>query len=105
MPVSLFGVILKRIINLKREHRTNASSKYQDTLPLSSEELLTRLDAWKISYKRYDHVPLLTVEDSKEVQGLFLPTEKGGGHVKNLNLRDKKSKIFLSSQNKMQKLI
>lgn len=63
------------------------------------------MDAWKISYKRYDYVPLLTVEDSKEVQGMFLPTEKGGGHVKNLNLRDKKSKIFLSSQNKMQKLI
>jgi Ala-tRNA(Pro) deacylase len=34
--------------------------------------------------------PLRTVEEAKMVQGQFLSSEEGGGHIKNLYLRDKK---------------
>ena len=60
----------------------DASSKYQDSLPVSSDDLLAQLDAWGIAYTRADHVPLRTVEDSKKVQDMFLPSEEGGGQQK-----------------------
>ena len=41
----------------------DASSKYQDSLPVSSDDVLALLDAWGIGYTRADHVPLRTVED------------------------------------------
>ena len=44
----------------------DASSKYQDSLPVSSDDVLALLDAWGIAYTRADHVPLRTVEDSKK---------------------------------------
>ena len=68
----------------------DASSKYQDSLPISSDEMLQKLDDWGIFYTRSDHLPLRTVEDSKMIQGQFLTSEEGGGHIKNLYLRDKK---------------
>ena len=49
----------------------DASSKYQDSLPISSDAIMERLDNWGIAYTRADHVPLRTVEDSKKVQGQF----------------------------------
>ena len=61
----------------------DASSKYQDSLPISSDAIMERLDNWGIVYTRADHVPLRTVEDSKKVQGQFLSSEQGGGHIKN----------------------
>ena len=73
----------------------DASSNFQDTLPVPSDALLKHLDLWEIRYKKYDHVPLRTVEDSKKVQDMFLPTEAGGGHVKNLYLRDRRKKNIL----------
>ena len=66
----------------------DASSKYQDSLPFSSDAILEQLDNWGIAYTRADHVPLRTVVDSKKVQGQFLSSEQGGGHIKNLYLRD-----------------
>ena len=60
----------------------DASSKYQDSLPISSDAILEQLDNWGIVYTRADHVPLRTVEDSKKVQGQFLSSEQGGGHIK-----------------------
>jgi Ala-tRNA(Pro) deacylase len=57
----------------------DASSKYQDSLPVTSDDVLALLDAWGIAYTRADHVPLRTVEDSKKVQDMFLPSEEGGG--------------------------
>ncbi len=71
----------------------DASSKFQDSLPISSDELLKTLDQWNIKYNLFEHVPLRTVEDSKKVQGIFISSENGGGHVKNLYLRDKKKGI------------
>ena len=73
----------------------DASSKYQDSLPISSDAIMEKLDNWGISYTRSDHVPLRTVEDSKKVQGQFLPSKEGGGHIKNLYLRDNKKRNVL----------
>jgi len=73
----------------------DASSKFQDSLPVSSDTLLETLKHWSISYNLFEHVPLRTVEDSKKVKGIFISTQNGGGHVKNLYLRDKKKKNIL----------
>ncbi|MDB2422566.1 prolyl-tRNA synthetase associated domain-containing protein [Paracoccaceae bacterium] len=73
----------------------DASSKYQYSLPISSDAIMERLDNWGITYKRADHVPLRTVEESKKVQGQFLSSEQGGGHIKNLYFRDNKKRNVL----------
>ena len=73
----------------------DASSKYQDSLPISSDAIMEQLDNWGIAYTRADHVPLRTVEESKKVQGQFLSSEQGGGHIKNLYLRDNKKRNIL----------
>ena len=73
----------------------DASSEFQNSLPISSDTLLETLKEWSISYKLFEHVPLRTVEDSKKVEGIFISTENGGGHVKNLYLRDKKKRNIL----------
>ena len=73
----------------------DASSKFQDSLPVSSDMLLAKLDAWSIEYQRHDHIPLYTVAESKEVQHNFLTSKDGGGHIKNLYLRDKKKQNYL----------
>lgn len=73
----------------------DASSKYQNSLPISSDAIIKQLDDWGIAYIRSNHVPLRTVEDSKKVQGQFLSSEQGGGHIKNLYLRDNKKRNIL----------
>ena len=73
----------------------DASSHYQDSLPLSSDELIERLNDWGIAYKLFEHVPLRTVEDAKKVQDMFLQVDEGGAHIKNLYLRDRKKKNLL----------
>ena len=73
----------------------DASSEFQNSLPLSSDALLKTLKEWSIPYNLFEHVPLRTVEDSKKVEGIFTSTENGGGHVKNLYLRDKKKRNIL----------
>ena len=73
----------------------DASSKYQDSLPISSDAIIKQLDDWGIAYIRSNHVPLRTVEDSKKVQGQFLSSEQGGDHIKNLYLRDNKKRNIL----------
>ena len=77
------------------ENIIDASSKYQNSLPISSDAILNLLKTWKIPYTRTDHVPLRTVEESKKVQDQFLSTKNGGGHIKNLYLRDNKKKNIL----------
>lgn len=73
----------------------DASSKYQDSLPVSPNTLLDNLNSWGIDFQEYDHIPLYTVADSKEVQHAFLAPEDGGGHIKNLYLRDNKKRNYL----------
>ena len=73
----------------------DASSTYQDSLPISSDRLLEMLDSQNLGYQRVDHIPLRTVADSKQVRDGFLATEAGGGHIKNLYMRDKKKQNYL----------
>ena len=73
----------------------DASSEYQESLPVSSDKLIKLLDQWEIIYSRTNHAPLKTVEESKKIQHQFLSTEEGGGHIKNLYLRDNKKRSFL----------
>jgi Ala-tRNA(Pro) deacylase len=76
--------------------KLDASSHFQDCLPISSDELIKNLDEWGISYKCFSHVPLNTVVESKRIQSQFLNKDQGGGHIKNLYLRDhKKNNILL----------
>ena len=73
----------------------DASSRFQESLPVTSDKMIAMLENWGIDYTRADHVPLRTVEDSKKVQDQFLPSEQGGGHIKNLYLRDNKKRNIL----------
>ena len=73
----------------------NASSQFQDKLPISSDSLINKLDLWNIKYKYFEHIPLRTVKDSKLVQHMFLNATQGGGHIKNLYLRDHKKRNIL----------
>jgi len=73
----------------------DASSQYQDSLPISSDQLLGQLDEAGYRYQLFEHVPLRTVADSKQVREGFLSANEGGGHIKNLYLRDKKKDNFL----------
>ncbi|MAV88094.1 MAG: aminoacyl-tRNA deacylase [Rhodospirillaceae bacterium] len=68
----------------------DGSNSFQDIFPLSSDRLLEIMDKWDIEYNLHFHAPLKTVNQSKEIQGRFLKPECGGGHVKNLYLRDRK---------------
>ena len=63
--------------------------------PTSFVNIEEQLDNWGITYTRSNHVPLRTVADSKKVQGQFLSSEQGGGHIKNLYLRDNKKRNVL----------
>ena len=49
----------------------DATSKFQDSLPVSSDMLLQKLVDWQIEYQLFDHVPFKTVVESKKVQSLF----------------------------------
>ena len=73
----------------------DASSAFQDSLPVTSDQLLAMLTDKGFLYQRIDHIPLRTVADSKQVRDGFLTTQQGGGHIKNLYLRDKKKNSFL----------
>ena len=80
---------------MKAIEEMNASSLFQHLLPVSSDQLIEKLNNWKIKYKYFEHIPLMTVEESKSVQDLFLSEEKGGVHIKNLFLRDHKKNYLL----------
>lgn len=73
----------------------DASSTYQDSLPLSSDAFLARLDAWKLPYRLHHHVPLRTVEDSKAVEDQISAPGDTPMRIKNLYLRDRKKRNYL----------
>ncbi|MDW4550310.1 prolyl-tRNA synthetase associated domain-containing protein [Defluviimonas sp. D31] len=73
----------------------DASSAYQDSLPLSSDALLAELDAWGLPYRLFTHAPLRTVEDSKAAEHLFVQPGEKALRIKNLYLRDKKKRNHL----------
>ena len=71
------------------------TSKFQDSLPVSSDAIIALLEKLDISYRRFDHVPVMTVEDSKRIHAQFLESSDGAGNIKNLYLRDNKKRNFL----------
>jgi len=73
----------------------DASSQFQDTLPITSDAMLERLDAAEVDYTLFTHVPLRTVEDAKLVQNALGEPRPDDFHIKNLYLRDKKKRNFL----------
>ncbi|WP_171205769.1 prolyl-tRNA synthetase associated domain-containing protein [Ruegeria sp. HKCCA0235A] len=73
----------------------DASSTYQDTLPLSSDALLAQMEDWGLTYRLHTHVPLRTVEDAKAVEDQFMTPGENALRVKNLYLRDKKKRNYL----------
>ncbi|KIC39930.1 prolyl-tRNA synthetase [Ruegeria sp. ANG-R] len=73
----------------------DASSAFQDTLPLSSDALLAHLDEWGLPYRLHTHVPLRTVEESKAVEDQFMVPGEIALRLKNLYLRDKKKRNYL----------
>ncbi|RZO43526.1 MAG: prolyl-tRNA synthetase associated domain-containing protein, partial [Proteobacteria bacterium] len=54
---------------------------------MTPSELYHFLDEYQISYKKFDHSPVYTVEESKK-----LSPAMSGGKTKNLFVRDKKGK-------------
>ena len=73
----------------------DASSAYQDTLPLSSNALLARLRDWGLAFTSHEHVPLRTVAESKEVEAELVVEGEVPFRLKNLYLRDKKKRNYL----------
>lgn len=74
---------------------TDASSAFQDSLPVSSDALLEMLRDWGIGFELYHHIPLRTVEDAKTVQGHDVPAGEGRVDIKNFYLRDRKKRNHL----------
>ena len=82
-------------VKLDIDAKQSLPSRSQTDIPISPEKLMEQLDIWNIKYKIFQHVSLRTVEESKTIQHLFLKPEEGGGHIKNLYLRDNKKKNYL----------
>lgn len=74
----------------------DASSAYQDSLPIHPDRLVAAISALAIPMTSYTHPPLRTVADSKDFRDELLTTKEGGCHIKNLYLRDKKKRNFLA---------
>ena len=74
----------------------DASSAYQDSLPIHPDTLIEKITSLGIAFHRFTHPPLRTVADSKAFRDDLLTTEQGGAHIKNLYLRDKKKRNFLA---------
>ncbi len=61
-----------------------------DTAPLTSADLLARLESLDIAHRTVEHAPVFTVEESRGLREDF-----PGGHTKNLFLRNKKGRMWL----------
>ncbi|MBT8153342.1 prolyl-tRNA synthetase associated domain-containing protein [Epibacterium ulvae] len=73
----------------------DASSLYQDSLPITSDAFLAQLDAWDIPYALHTHVPLRTVEDAKSIEAALTVAGEKAFRIKNLYLRDRKKRNHL----------
>ena len=60
------------------------------TAPLTSAELLARLETLDIAHRTVAHSPVFTVAESKGLRAEF-----PGGHTKNIFLRNKKGRMWL----------
>ena len=59
-------------------------------MPATSDDLIAYLDSLGVASTTVEHPPLHTVEKSRALRG-----DIPGGHVKNLFVKDKKSRLFL----------
>lgn len=73
----------------------DASSEFQDSLPTSSDALLAMLKDWGVAYQLFNHVPLRTVADAKEVERDMMTPGQSAFLTKNLYLRDRKKRNYL----------
>ena len=73
----------------------DASSDFQESLPLSSDALLAQLRGAEVEFEYFEHIPLRTVEDAKTVQGGAVPAGPGRVDIKNFYLRDRKKRNHL----------
>ena len=73
----------------------DASSKFQASLPVSSDYLIQKFRELGIAFEVFEHEAVKTVAESKKIEKLFLSSANGGGHIKNLFLRDAKKKNIL----------
>lgn len=73
----------------------DASTAYQDSLPVSSDDLLARMREAGVDFALHEHIPLRTVEDAKTVQGGAVPAGNGRIDIKNFYLRDRKKRNHL----------
>ena len=73
----------------------DASSKFQSSLPVSSDCLIQKFRELGIAFEIFEHKAVKTVAEAKSVEKLFLSSANGGGHIKNLYLRDSKKKNIL----------
>jgi len=73
----------------------DASSKFQSSLPISSDYLLKRFRELDIDIEIFEHEAVNTVAESKKIEKLFLTSTNGGAHIKNLYLRDAKKRNIL----------
>ncbi|MBY5986786.1 prolyl-tRNA synthetase associated domain-containing protein [Roseovarius atlanticus] len=73
----------------------DATSAFQDSLPVSSDDLLAQMRAAGVEFELYGHIPLRTVEDAKTVQGGAVPGGPGRIDIKNFYLRDRKKRNHL----------
>ena len=64
-------------------------------LPVTSQNLLKKLDHWKIEYKIFIHDPVMSVQEAKLIQNKLFGFDKDKGHIKNLYLRDKRKNNIL----------
>ena len=60
--------------------------------PVHSGHMLDMLRAEEVLCAYYEHVPVHSVADARQVRAGMLATDEGGGHIKNLFLRDKRNK-------------
>jgi Ala-tRNA(Pro) deacylase len=81
---------------MSEELTPDASSLFQDSLPVHPDVLTSDLRTLKIQFEQFDHPPLKTVEVSKAYRDGMLTKHEGGGHIKNLYLRDHKKNNFLA---------
>mgnify|MGYP001998666344 CR=1 FL=1 len=81
---------------MSEEITPDASSLFQDFLPVHPDVLTSDLRNLKIQFEQFEHPPLKTVEDSKAYRDGMLAKQEGGGHIKNLYLRDHKKNNFLA---------
>lgn len=72
-----------------------ASSTFQDSLPVTSDALLALMRGAGVDFELYEHIPLRTVEDAKTVQGCVVPAGPGRVDIKNFYLRDRKKRNYL----------